>query len=63
MTDFLLLARGEDLRTARVLAVSADKRLVGRFLGALAEEDADAEGRDRSGDRERLRVVEGGEDG
>jgi hypothetical protein len=36
--NYLLLARGSSLETARVLAVSADQRLVDRFLRQLAEE-------------------------
>lgn len=35
-TNFLLLARGASLETARVLAVSADQRLVDKFVAELA---------------------------
>ncbi len=41
MHTYLLLARGRDLGTARVLAVSADESIVSRFLEVLADEDAD----------------------
>lgn len=56
MHNYLLLARGQDLSTARVLAVSAEERIVNHFLEVLGDEyDAD--------DHEReLRLVRSGDD-
>jgi hypothetical protein len=62
VTNFLLLARGEDLRSARVLAVSADQQLVGRFLDELMGEDGSDE-RDEAAGPGPLRVLNGGEHG
>jgi hypothetical protein len=39
MHNYLLLARGRDLASARVLAVSADESVVSHFLAVLADED------------------------
>lgn len=41
MTNYLLLARGESLADAKVLAVSASPEVVGRFIGVLAGHKAD----------------------
>jgi glycerate-2-kinase len=37
--NYLLLARGESIGTARVLAISADQRLVGHFIRELMDEE------------------------
>lgn len=39
MTTYLFLAKGKSVSTARVVAVSADKGIVGRFIDALAHDD------------------------
>ncbi len=56
--NFLLLARGASLKTARVLAVSADQQLVSRFARELTEEEAE---HDRPEGPGSLHLVSGGE--
>jgi hypothetical protein len=67
VANYLLLARGESLGTARVLAVSANPDIVDRFLHELAgESSASAPSSDarkhehapRRPKRESLRLVE-----
>ena len=41
--NYILLARGTSLETARVLAVSADQQLVDRFVRELTREAEDDE--------------------
>jgi hypothetical protein len=40
MTNFLLLARGASIATARVVAVSADQALISKFIQELADGSA-----------------------
>ena len=65
MHTYLMLARGENLSSAEVLAVSANQRLIGRFIGELLgnpdrdlepenAEPSEAQGEDRE---RRLEVV------
>ena len=56
--NYILLARGASLETARVLAVSADQDLVGRFAAELADDDEHEEA-GRSADPVPLHAVPG----
>jgi hypothetical protein len=60
MTNFLVLARGNSINTARVVAVSADRDLVRKFIGELAGEDDKEESKKES--RSRLRLVTDGDE-
>lgn len=62
MRHFLLLARGESIGTARVVAVSADPSIVGRFVGELVGEAEDGEEIGETEQREPLRLVPGGDE-
>lgn len=60
MTNFIALYRGESVATAKLIAVSSEREVVGRFLRELAgetpTEGSDVE--DRNG-REPLTVIRG----
>lgn len=60
MTNFIALYRGESVATAKLIAVSSEREVVGRFLRELAgersAEDFDVE--ERNG-REPLTVIQG----
>jgi hypothetical protein len=60
--NYIVLARGGSLEAARVLAVSADQRLVAHFVldYLLAEDDAESL-RDEAERPEPLHVIPGGE--
>ncbi len=63
MARFLILARGESLDDARMLAVSAEPEIVNRFIAVLAgEEDVPLE-RSESPRRNRHLEVVGDGDG
>jgi len=55
-TDFLALYRGQTVSEARLVAVTADPELVGRFVGELAREG----GKEES--RRRLRLIRDGDE-
>jgi hypothetical protein len=58
--NFLLLAKGESVATARILAISADQRFIAKFLHELANEAEDAaEGAEETESEQRsaLRLV------
>jgi hypothetical protein len=59
-TDFLALYRGQTVSEARLVAVTADPELVGRFIGELAGEDDKEESKKES--RSRLRLVTDGDE-
>jgi len=61
--NYLLLAQGESIGTARVLAVSADQRLVGRFARELVDEESEPAQRQRERAQQAgpLRLLPGGE--
>jgi hypothetical protein len=58
-TDFLALYRGQTVSEARLVAVTADPELVGRFIGELAGEDREEESKDEP--RSRLRLMRDGD--
>jgi hypothetical protein len=60
--NYLLLARGDSLGTARVLAVSADQQLVQKFIAQLVDASDELEERSERVEREPLRVVPDGEE-
>ena len=63
MTNFLILAKGETISTARVVAVSADRGIVDRFLSELAGEVEEGSSEHRDSlhtEREPLRLVPSG---
>ena len=63
MTTYLFLAKGESIATARVVAVSADKGVVGRFIDALARDDeAEPEVESPGASSPVLQVVRDGEE-
>lgn len=47
MTNYILLARGASLETARVLAVCADREIVKKFIAELADEVDERDERSR----------------
>ena len=57
--NYLLLARGGSLKTARVLAVSADQRIVEKFLAELANNTKAKN--DQNSEQRELHLVPGGE--
>jgi hypothetical protein len=57
MANFLVLARGTSINTARVVAVSADGDLVRKFISELADENGDTEQADNPDSRKPLRHV------
>lgn len=63
MANFLLLARGETINSARVVAVSADPGIVDRFLSELAGDEAEPEEHTETTESCSLQVLRGGEDG
>jgi hypothetical protein len=56
LANFIMLARGESVRTARILAVSADQVLIERFIRELAGKDDKA---DESEDPWPLPIIRG----
>ena len=56
MTNFIALYRGPSVAEARLIAVSSEPEIVGRFLRELAGVEASDE-RDASGERGSLRIV------
>ena len=56
MTNFIALYRGPSVAEARLIAVSSEPEIVGRFLRELAGVEASEE-RDASSERESLRIV------
>jgi hypothetical protein len=57
MANFLVLARGTSIKTARVVAVSADRDLVRKFVGALVDENCSAEQANKSENPKSFRLV------
>jgi hypothetical protein len=57
-TDFIALYRGQTVAEARLIALSADPEIVGRFMHELVSHDAD---RDESEQQAQLRPIPGGE--
>jgi hypothetical protein len=56
LTNFIALYRGPSVAEARLIAVSSEPEIVGRFLRELAGVEASEE-RDASGERKSLRIV------
>jgi hypothetical protein len=56
LTNFIALYRGPSVAKARLIAVSSEPEIVGRFLRELAGVEASQE-RGASGERESLRIV------
>ncbi len=55
MANFLMLARGTSVGTAKLVAISADQTLIERFVRELIAEDTDVDDRD---ERKPLKVVQ-----
>jgi hypothetical protein len=60
-TNFIALYRGPTVAEARLIAVSSDPEIVGRFMCELVGPD-EAEEHDTSAEREPLRIVRGDEE-
>ena len=56
MTNFIALYRGPSVAEARLIAVSSEPDIVGRFFRELTGVEASEE-RDASGERESLHIV------
>jgi len=61
MTNFIALYRGTSVAQARLIAVSSEPEIVGRFLRELAGVEASEE-RDESDESESLRIVRSDEE-
>jgi hypothetical protein len=59
MSDFVALYRGRTVSDARLVAVSAEPRLVRRFFAELLEEGDASKGRDKERSTSSLELVRG----
>lgn len=59
MMNFIALYRGPTVSEARLIAVSSEPSVVGRFIRELAGEADNAEDRGERAEREPLRGVQG----
>jgi hypothetical protein len=59
MMYFIALYRGPTVSEARLVAVSSEPEVVGRFVRDLTSEPDNTEDRDERAERQRLRVVRG----
>jgi hypothetical protein len=60
--NYILLARGGSLETARVLAVSADQTLIHKFVAELVSKSEESTEASEPIEHKPLRVVPGGEE-
>lgn len=62
-TDFIALYRGQTVAEAQLVAVTAEPRIVSRFLAELTGDDAEPEEWAETIEPQPLQVLRGGEDG
>ena len=62
LVNYILLARGGSLETARVLAVSADQTLIQKFVAELVSKSEESKVASEPTEHKPLRVVPGGEE-
>ena len=60
MMNFIALYRGPTVSEARLIAVTSEPRVVGRFVRELIGEADNAENQDERAERQPLHVLHGG---